>query len=252
MPVKIFKKSVEYCIANKPFFAFLLVLLFICNYLIDLTNQTLIIPIIITVLMWGYGLQVTENIINGGTTLPKILPKKVLKYGVKGYFVSLFYYGIQLGLLAIFAVILNFPLFELENLILNFYDTIHLLLQHDWLSCIIFLVSGFLIVYVTSFFMELAVARLADGGKFKNAFKFSRIKRSIDIIGWRRYTVNYTKIIISICILLFLINHNLPNEILDTIFDTILYFLIFIIEFIGMGHVYKIYMDNKSKIQDSN
>lgn len=33
--------------------------------------------------------------------------------------------------------------------------------------------------------MEIALARLADGGKLRDAFDFRGIKHTIDIIGWR-------------------------------------------------------------------
>lgn len=251
MPFNLIKKSIKMCIVNKPFFAFLLVLLFICNYLIDLTDSTIVIPIIINILIWGYGLQVTEVIINGGTRLPKILPRKVLVYGLKGYFVAFFYYTIVQGLLLVFiSEILGFPVFEIEELVLNYQETIHLFFAHDPISWAIFVISGVVIVYFTAFFMELAMARLADGGKVKNAFNFPRIKRAIDIIGWKNYVIDYTKIIVSILILMYLMQFEFSIEIVDTIVDTIGYFLIFIIEFVGVGHIYKVYIDNKSKTQN--
>lgn len=252
MPIKIIKETFEYCAENKPFFVFLMILLFICNFLMDLTDSTIVIPFIISLLMFGYGLQVTQNIIGGGTTLPKILPKKVLIYGVKGYLVGLFYLLIQSAALVAVAQCLHFPPFEMEEFILNYDESLHLLLNHDLISGAIFVISGILIVYVTTFFMELAIARLADGGRLKEAFNFSKIKRAIDIIGWRNYFKDYTKLVFSIIFLSFLIQIQIPIDILETIADTFFNFLIFAIEFVCVGHIYKVYIDKKSEIQTSN
>ena len=78
--------------------------------------------------------------------------------------------------------------------------------------------------------MELALARLADGGKLKNAFNFPHIKHAIDIIGWRKYAWGYTKIIFSIVILTFIIHYNIPVRIIDSVVDAVLSFFVFIID----------------------
>lgn len=195
--------------------------------------------------MTGYGLQVTQDIINGGIKLPQLKLRKIINFGIKGNIILFFYVAIQGFFLAIVSEYLNFPPFVLENLFLNFKETISMIYTHNIGYCIIFLVSGFIIVYVTTFFMELALARLADGGKLKNAFNFPRIKHAIDIIGWRKYAWGYTKIIISIVLLTFIIHYNIPVRIIDSVFDAVLSFLVFIIEFIGIGNVYKVYVDSK-------
>ena len=231
LPIKIIKGSFEYCTENK---------LFLKN-----NSISIIIPFIIELIMIGYGLQVTRDIINGGIRLPKIMPKKIIGLGIKGMAVILFYVGIQVFILALVSLNLNFPQFELEELILQYNETIHLFMTHDHISCLIFIISGFIVVYITSFFMEMALARLADGGSIKNAFNFPRIKHAIDVIGWKNYTWGYTKIIIAIVILTHLLNYRIPIQPIDTVVDSILSLLIFIIEFMGIGHVYKVYKENK-------
>ncbi len=39
--------------------------------------------------------------------------------------------------------------------------------------------------------MEISLARLADGGSLLGAFNLASIKRCIDTIGWRHYTLDY-------------------------------------------------------------
>lgn len=246
MPFKIIKSSYDYCAENKLFFIFVLVLLFVCQYIANLIKYPFVASVIITVIMLGYGLQVTRDIINGGKRLPKIMPKDVFVFGVKGYFIMAFYAGIQLLLLAYFSGYFNFPLFELEEMILNYSDTIQLFINHDIVSFTLFVSFGIIVVYVTSFFMELSLARLADGGSVFNAFKFRRIKHAIDIIGWRSYAWDYTKIILSIVILTYFLHYEIPVHIVDAVSDSILSFLIFVIEFIGIGEVYRVYIESKT------
>ncbi|MBQ9159959.1 MAG: DUF4013 domain-containing protein [Methanobrevibacter sp.] len=250
MPIKVIKNSVEYCTENKKFFILILIVLFTCQFLTKLVDSKVIGPLVMSLIMTGYGLQVTQDIIHGGTTLPQLNPGKIINFGIKGNIILFFYVAIQGFFLAFISEYLKFPPFVLENLFLNFKETINLIYSHNIGHCIIFLVSGFVIVYVTTFFMELALARLADGGKLKNAFNFPRIKHAIDIIGWRKYAWGYTKIILSIIILTFVVHYSIPVRIIDSVLDAVLSFLIFIIEFIGIGNVYKVYVDSKSKSEN--
>lgn len=245
MPIKVIKNSVEYCTQNKKFFIYILVVLFTCQFLTKLLDSNVIGPLIMSLIMTGYGLQVTQDIINGGIKLPQLKPRKIISFGIKGNVILFFYILIQSFLLAIVSYFLNFPPFVLENLFLNFKETISMIYTHNIGYCIIFLVSGFIIVYVTTFFMELALARLADGGKLKSAFSFSHIKHAIDVIGWKKYAWGYTKIILSIVFLTFLIHLNVPIHVIDSVIDAVLSFLVFVIEFIGIGNVYKVYVDSK-------
>ena len=95
--------------------------------------------------------------------------------------------------------------------------------------------------------MELALARLADGGKLTNAFNFPRIKHAIDIIGWKNYALDYTKIILSIVILTHLLHYDVPFQPIDAVVDSILSFLIFVVQYIGIGEAYKAYADSKKR-----
>ena len=93
--------------------------------------------------------------------------------------------------------------------------------------------------------MEISLARLADGGRIIDAFNILSIKKCIDTIGWRHYTVDYTKIMISITILAYLQYGIDYFGFFSNILDLIIGLLIFIIEFIGIGMIYKDYKIKK-------
>lgn len=117
MPLNVIKGSMDYCLKNKPFFLLLVVLLFILASTTSILDNdifnfgTLIFSVIVT----GYGLQVTHDVINDGTGLPKIMPKKVIVLGIKGFIITIVYTSIQYALLFLIAWGLNFPLFDLED-----------------------------------------------------------------------------------------------------------------------------------------
>ena len=204
--------------------------------------------LIISVLVMGYGLQVIEDVINGGTRLPKIMPKKVVIFGIKGFIIHLVYFMLELFLLEIIAMNLDFPVFELEEFILDYNNTIMLIFNHDIVSFTIFMISGFIITYVVTFFMELSLARLADGGQLRKSFNFPRIKHAIDIIGWKNYTIGYTKIILIIVVFSHINKFFDPYDGLNIIIGMLSSFIIFIVEYRGMGIVYKAYTDNKREL----
>lgn len=245
MPFDIIKNSVEYCTENKLFFIFVLCVLFGLRYLTNLVDSIILGPVITAIFMMGYGLQVTEDIIKGGKRLPKLMPIKILNYGIKGYLIFFIYVVFQLLLLSIIAMNLNFPPLSIEDFVLRYDEFLPLLMKHDAFSGLVFVISTFLVIYVTTFFMELALARFADGGSLINAFNFPRIKRAIDIIGWRNYAWSYTKIIISILLLTQLTYYTIPIKIIDSVVDALLGFLIFVIEYMGIGLVYRYYVENK-------
>lgn len=245
MPVNIFKTSIEYCIENKLFFLFVLCVLFGLQYLTNLIDSRLLGPVIIGLVVMGYGLQVTEDIIKGGKRLPKIMPKKVIAYGIKGYVIFGVYVLIQGALLYLVSKFLKFPSFTVIDFILNYKDSMHFLLNNEPVSAVIFIISTFVIVYVTTFFMELALARFADGGSLLNAFNFPRIKHAIDVIGWRNYAWRYTKIIFAIVVLTHMIRYEVPILFVDSVIDAVLSFLIFVIEYMGIGFIYRYYVEHK-------
>lgn len=254
MPIDIVKGFLKYCMENKLFFLFILIIFTVMEYLFDIVKTPIsgFTSLLFSILIMGYGLQIIEDVIDGGTRLPKIMPKKVIILGLKGSVIHLFYMTIQVCFLALIAINLNFPLFDIEEFFLNYQDTIMLIFHHDAVSCIIFVISGFAITYVTSFFMELSLARLADGGQLRKSFNFRRIKHAIDIIGWKNYTIGYSKIIFII-----LVFSNIEMFFdqfygLNVLMGVLSFFVIFIIEYRGMGNVYKVYTDLKKNVDDKS
>ncbi|MBE6499900.1 MAG: DUF4013 domain-containing protein [Methanobrevibacter thaueri] len=245
MPVKILPYSIKYCTKDKKFFIYIISAVFIAQLIENLFNSILV-DSIVCFFATGYGLLVIEDIINGGEKLPKVNFNKLLIYGIKGLFVVFVYFMIQFIILEIISSSLGFPLFDIEEFILDFKHTFYLFYTHNIVKFIVFSISGFIVVYVSTFFMELAIARLADGGTLKKAFNFPRIKRAIDIIGWKNYAWDYTRILISLLILLYLLHYEIPFRFLDAIIDTFLSFLVFLIEVIGMGMIYRRYILHKS------
>lgn len=236
------KGSVKYCTENKLFFIYVFAQFFIFETLFvgvgALLKSTSLVVLLVVL---GYGLKVTNDVINGGTSLPKIKIKELINYGLKGIVVYTFYLTIQTILLAVLSLILNFPIFDIEEYILELPKTVSLLFEHNPLIFILFIILGLLIVYGTVFFMEIALARLADGGKLKEAFDFKGIKHSIEIIGWKNYAADYTKIIASVIILVF-INHLFnPYGIIGVLIGVITDILAFIVEYRGIGNIYREY-----------
>lgn len=66
-----------------------------------------------------------------GKRLPKIMPLKVLNFGVKGVITYFFYVGIELILLVIIYLKLGFPIISLDELFLDLNGTINLFYAHD-------------------------------------------------------------------------------------------------------------------------
>ena len=236
------KGSVRYCAGNKVFFLYVFIqfLIFECitNHVGGLLKSTSLIVLLVVL---GYGLKVTQDVINGGTSLPSIKLKELINFGLKGIVIYTFYLTIQASLLGLISLAFDFPEFDIEEMILNLHETIALFFEHDPISFIIFIILGLLIVYGSIFFMEIALAILADGGKLKESFDFSRIKKTIDTIGWKEYAADYTKIIASVIILVFI--NGLFNSYawISIIVGVITDILAFIVEYRGIGMIYREY-----------
>ena len=204
--------------------------------IVTLPPMLLFIYLLVEVILFtGYGLFIIHDIINDGNQLPQFQLKNVMWLGIKGLIVITVYMSIQAIGTSVISTALSFSGFELEDMVLNFTHTIHELLNHNPLYDTIFLVSGIVITYVTVFFMEIGLAMLAEGEPLKNSFSLKLIKEKIDKIGWREYFIEYSIVITSI-ILLTAIASLLRNFGIVTIMVN---FLIFVIEYVAMGMVYK-------------
>ena len=243
MPLFKMKKVWTYCTYNKPFFLLILLLYGILNFILYIYGDTgdswiLLIIFAVSILITGYGMTITHDRINNGVRLPKINIKDVIVLGVKSYIVFIVYLFIQGTVLDWISSPFNFPRFELEDMLLDLPNTMNMLISHNHVHAIIFVVVGSILFYITSFFMEIAIARLADTGRILSAFNFSGIKNNIDAIGWNHYTKEYTLIILVIVLFGSLSYVKIPNLILNYIWAIILNFLMFTTQFLGIGAIY--------------
>ena len=92
--------------------------------------------------------------------------------------------------------------------------------------------------------MEIALARLADKGSLISALNIITIGKCISTIGWIHYTVDYTKLIISIGILAY-IQYGLNFIVTHPIINLFIGLIMFIIQYIGIGRIYRTYLDKK-------
>ena len=152
-----------------------------------------------------------------------------------------FYLTIQVSVLGLISILIDFPIFELEEFILNISETIALFYEHNPINFIIFILTGIITVYVTIFFMEIALAILADGGKLKEAFNFPKIRDIISTIGWNHYAIDYTKIVLAVVILISLRSFFDSYSVLNFIVCVITDILAFVVEYRGIGNIYKEY-----------
>ena len=242
MPHSIIKKVWDYCSYDKKFLLFIFVLLFISsriqNYFQDNGNEYVLflIGILVSIVVSGYGMSITKSRINHGKRLPKIVIKDIMFLGIKSSITSLIYFFIQMMILAYVGYVFGFHLlFDLEELLLNWSETMSLLLNHEPVTAILFVILGSVIFYVTTFFMEIALAKLAGTESLWAAFDLMSIKRSIDVFGWGDYAKDYTLIILTIVLLSYLISIDVP---FDPLIDMFLSFLIFVTQYLGIGAVY--------------
>ena len=244
MPHIIIKRVWDYCSYNKSFLLFILTLSFfsslIQNYVLYTGDnvQWMIVQFIVFVSLTGYGMLITRSRINHGKRLPKIEIKKIAVLGIEANIVMLVYMSIQTFILEKVCSLFEFPPFDLKNLILSWRATINMFFNHDPVNTVLFVIFGSVLFYVTAFFMEIALAKLADTGSILEAFNLLSIKRSIDVIGWKNYAKDYTIIILTIVILTELIYINLSFTFLDSIIDMILSFFVFATQYLGIGAVY--------------
>lgn len=249
MPVKRLRYTFNYCKTNPIGFFIILVLLGAIGFINRTSNsQTLnvmviylISALIITTLIQGYGLVITKDTIRDGKKLPKILIKECLIFGIKALTVIMVYSFFEYIFLNLLSASFGFPIFELKFAIAHMKETLSQYYATNPLYTFEFIICSIIVTYVLAFFMEISLARLADGGRLLGAINLPSIKKCIDTIGWRHYTVDYTKIILSIFILAYLQYGFDYLHFFTWIIDLIFGLLIFIIEFIGIGKIYKEY-----------
>ena len=254
MPHVILKRVWDYCAYSKKFLAFIFILLFISsvfqNYIVSIGDsyEISILNIVVFISVVGYGMVITRDRINHGERLPKIEIREIAVLGIKASLVMVVYILAQGFLLDFICSPLNFPAFDLEDMLLDWVGLIHRLYSHNLIDTIFFLVVGSVLFYVSSFFMEIALARLADTNSILKSFNFLEIKKNIDTIGWINYAKEYTLIIFVIVFLSYLSAFTFPFSFLDSLVDMFLSFLIFATQYLGIGAVYSKIKDIENRV----
>ncbi|MBE6509018.1 MAG: DUF4013 domain-containing protein [Methanobrevibacter sp.] len=252
MPVFKMKKVWDYCTYNKPFFILVLILFAVLNYFIKYyedKNFFLVYGIIIVslILIFGYGMIITRDRMNDGVRLPKILVKDVIVLGLKSFFVTVIYLLVQGHIIDLICSPLNFPEFDLKDMLLDLPHTLDLLFSHNPIDALVFVFVGAIFFYVTMFFMEIALARLADSGKLLSAFNLVAIKRNIDVIGWGNYTKEYTRIVLAIVLFSLLQYIDFQFFYLNYLWEVVLTLFVFTTEYLGIGAIYQIVKEKESE-----
>lgn len=244
MPFIIIKKVWDYCSYNNWYllfiFSLLLIPAFFQNYISSFFTDLgwTLVCILAIIIVSGYGMEITRDRINNGKRLPKLRFRPILSLGVKSCIVIvIFIYAQEFFLDHLFDP-WSFPIFDLEDMLLDLQSTIHMLYTHDSFQSLVYLVVGTFVFYVTTFFIEISLARLADTNSLVQAFNFIDIKRDIDLFGWRNYALHYTSLIFAMVFLTFLATFHMSIPFVDSIIDTFLLFLVFVTQYLGIGAIY--------------
>lgn len=203
-----------------------------------------ILDIAIDSSIFGYGLLVTKDVIEGGSRLPEILIKKLFALGIKSYIIMTIFDFIQEYGMDLLEKALGIDdgalIYIVENLAYEPLVVIDSLSKFPLSIDILILLIGFAFGYMVIFFLEISLAILADSESLLSALNIKTIKETIDNIGWIYYTIDYTFIIISLAILFFVSEHAIYlGDIPGFIIGIIAELLIFIIEFRMIGLTYK-------------
>ena len=255
MPLKRLKYTFDYCRANPIGFLIILLLIISINFMNGYADTHTIkyklifypMAFFVTLFMYGYGLAITKDIIRNGKKLPIIKIKQCTVFGIKASIMIFIYTLLEGFLLYDLSNRFYLPEFHLRFALSHLIETLKLYYWHNPISTIEFIIASIMITYILAFFMEISLARLADGGRLLGAFNILKIKRCIDTIGWKHYTADYTKIMLSIVILAYLQFGIDLFGFFSEILDLIIGLLIFIIEFIGIGAIYREYKIKKEK-----
>ncbi len=241
-----------------PYFIFILVLIFIINTIGDFSGSYMdsyymvfFINGIVSVVILGYGVLITKDRINHGHKLPRIVVKDVLVLGIKSLFVYIAFFLIQTLVFTITSQIFDIPMFDLEDLLMNFEDTVHMFVVNEAFHSLIFVVVGGLAFYVTTFFVEISLAMLADTNSLLLSFNLVSLSKKIRVIGFKTYILDCTSIILAIIILSYLQHIAIPIFWLDQIWETVLGFLIFATQYLGIGALYADIKDKELELNAS-
>lgn len=244
MPLFKLKRVWDYCSYNIVFFIFICLIIFFFNLLPDYSmdyfgeDVEMIVEILVLIFLNGYGMLIAHDRINHGYRLPKIVLGDVISLGIKASIVYAFYVCFQTAMVSCTAYFFDVPMFDLHELLLNFNETAYMFLTNSPEHMLTFILIGGVVFYITTFWAEIGLARLADTKNFFAAFDFPAIYRSIRIFGFRNYIRDYTTLILAITLLTIIKSITLNDLALDSLWEMIFGFLIFATQYLGIGAVY--------------
>ena len=136
MPILKMKEIWDYSTYNKPFFLLIFILFAVLKFSMenyDDSNVPIIFSVsfLLNLLLCGYGMTIARDRMNGGVRLPKLMIKDVLVFGIQSTIISVIYIVVQGFILDFICSPLNFPAFDLEEMLMNLPHTIHLLFHHN-------------------------------------------------------------------------------------------------------------------------
>lgn len=183
MLLDIIKNIWDYTTHNISFLLIVMALFYLFCFFMSIFEEmqisyALYLSMIPYIFIAGYGMAIPKDVINNGKRLPKIIIKDVIDLGIKSTIVFIVYLTVQCFLFELVSSLFNFPLVDVEELLLYFSETVHLLFHHDLVTTVIFIVVDFAVFYFVMFFMEIALAKLADTGSFWGAFNLINIKKN--------------------------------------------------------------------------
>lgn len=252
MPLEKLKFTFDYCKSNLASFILVLIMIFLLNQTNILIPEyqgsihliLIMAAVIIGLIFHGYGLVVTKDNINNGKSLPKVPFYRSFVFGVKSAIIVSLYGTIQYFLYFFISVTFNFPFIEISEGKIAISNLNSLFYAHGSLDTILYILLFIISTYLFIFFLEISLARLADKGSLIDSLNILSIEKCISTIGWVNYAVDYTKLIISIAILAY-IQYGLNFIVTHPIINLFIGLIMFIIQYIGIGRIYRTYLDKR-------
>ena len=252
MPLKKLEFTYNYCKSNIVGFTLVLIMIFLLNQMDILLPSyqgemywiLMILVVIIGLIFHGYGLVVTKDNINNGKSLPKLPFYKSFVFGIKSSVIVSIYGALQYVAYYFVSAAFDFPLITIDEGRITVSKLNTLFYSHGSLDTILFVLFIIISTYTFIFFMEISLARLADKGSLIESLNIISVGRCIETIGWGNYAVDYTKLIIAIAILAY-IQYGLNFIVAHPIINVFIGLVMFIIQYIGIGRIYRTYIDKK-------
>ena len=174
--------------------------LFLCY---EFLSFNFVVGALLSIILNGYGLEITRDTIKGGNRLPKMRFKPIIKGGVKLTIIASFFWLPITYFIIILDDLVGYYIFsdiEISDLLLNS-DALVVLFQQNPVILLLCVLLFILVSYLSMFVYEMSLATLAETNSFLDAFNFKAIFKKIKSIGVKYYTIEYTELAIFIAFL---------------------------------------------------